>query len=166
MEVMRYQDLYEPITAAEDDPTSAVLMDPLPDQPNILGISVLRPYTRTVSHQWLLNYRQQSITPQGLVSRDWTSFPASEVKKPGPVFGTNVGRGVCVGAVPAPPPPPLALPRCPNMLEIRQVLQYLPSSKLRDRYGIWILCLNLITVIVQTAAVAFKRNFSLLMIMQ
>ena len=133
LELMRYQDLSDSMAQAEDDPSVAVLMDPLPDQPNILGVSILKPYLQNTSQQWLMNYRQSSIMPTGLISRDWTTFPSAECKKPGPAFGTNVGRGVCVGAIPVPVAQNLP-PKCPSVLEIRQVLQYLPSVKVRSRY--------------------------------
>ena len=133
-ELLRYQDVCEFMSTAEDDPTTAILMDSLPDYPGVMGITVLRPCNKGVSELWLKPYIQDTIIPPGLVSRDLTTLPAREEKKPGPKFGTDVGTGLAVGtAVRAMPAPPIL--KCPSKLKIRQILQYKPISEdLRTRF--------------------------------
>ena len=127
-ELLRYQDVAEYIAEAEDDPLTAILMDPLPDFPSVTGITVLKPYSRDVSQKWILPYTMKSIIPAGLVSRDLETLPSREVKMEGPSFGTCVGRGLVVGnVVHKEMVPPVV--QCPSMLEVRQLLQYKPVSQ-------------------------------------
>ena len=128
VELLRYQDVAEYIAAAEDDPLTAILMDPLPDFPSVTGITVLKPYTKDVSQRWLLPYAKKSIIPEGLVSRDLETLPARERPVPGLPFGTTVGRGLAIGNVVRKPAVP-AVVQCPRMLEVRQLLQYKPVSQ-------------------------------------
>jgi hypothetical protein len=133
-ELLRFQDVSEFIATAEDDLSTAILMDPLPDLPGVLGITVMKPYIKDVSSRWIRDYNLKSIIPPGLISRDLTTLPANEEKQDGPKFGTNVGQGLAVGSlVKSPPQPPIL--KCPTALEIRQLLQYKPTSEeLRDKY--------------------------------
>ena len=49
-------------------------------------------------------------------------------------FGTNVGQGMAVGSV-VKNPLKAPLLKCPNVLELRQILQYKPVTEdLRTRY--------------------------------
>lgn len=132
-ELLRYQDVANYIAQAEDDPASAILMDPLPDHPGVIGITVLKPCTKGISESWLKTYEVGAIIPPGLVSRDFRSLPAKEFKKDGPKFGTNVGQGLAIGsAVKAPSAPPAL--KCPAVLQLRQILQYKPvTQELRDK---------------------------------
>ena len=41
---------------------------------------------------WLKDKDEQLIIPQGLRERDFKIMPSRELKKPGPVFGTNAGK--------------------------------------------------------------------------
>ena len=128
MELLRYQDVADYIAAAEDDPLTAILMDPLPDFPSVTGITVLKPYTKDVSQKWILPYSKKSIIPEGLVSRDLETLPSREKKTAGPPFGTCVGRGLAIGnVVHKEPLPPMV--QCPSVLEVRQLLQYKPVSQ-------------------------------------
>lgn len=69
-ELLRYQDISEYLINAEDDPRTAILMDPLPDYPGVNGLTILTPYTQGISEQWFKQYSQESIIPLGLTSRD------------------------------------------------------------------------------------------------
>ena len=121
------------IAAAEDDLSTAILMDSLPDYPDVFGITVMKPYVKDVSSRWIRDYSQTTIIPPGLTSRHLVSLPANEMKTEGPRFGRNVGQGLAVGSlVKAPPQPPVL--KCPSSLEIRQLLQYKPvSPELREK---------------------------------
>ena len=92
------------------------------------------------------SYIQDTIIPPGLVSRDLTTIPAQEEKRPGPAFGTNVGAGLAVGsALRALPTPPIL--KCPSKLEIRQILQYKPiSEELRNGYVNWLIVVYLLSL--------------------
>ena len=127
-ELLRYQDVAEYIANAEDDPATAILMDPLADYPGVLGITVLKPYLKNHSDKWLLDYAQRSIIPSGLTSRDLKTLPAEEHKTDGPTFGTNVGSGLNIGSIMRSKPLPLAL-KCPEKLELRQIIQFRPVSE-------------------------------------
>lgn len=127
MELLRYQDVSEYIAEAEDDLSTAILMDPLPDYPGVLGITIMRPYLKDISQKWIKNYVQSSIMPPGLLSRDLSTIPAKELQLEGAAFGTNVGQGLAVGSLVRTLPQPPVL-KCPAALEIRQLLQYKPVS--------------------------------------
>ena len=126
-ELLRYQDVAEYLAYAEDDPATAILMDSLPEYPGVMGITVLKPHTKSVSDQWIKPYIQNTIVPPGLVSRDVLNLPAREEKKPGPPFGTTAGNGLAIGSAMKPTAPPQPL-RCPSKLKIRQILQYKPIT--------------------------------------
>ena len=127
-ELLRYQDIAEYMANAEDDLSTAILMDSLPDSPGVMGITVLKPYHKGVSEQWLKPYLQDTIVPPGLVSRDLTTLPAFEDVKEGPSFGTNVGQGLAVGSAVRGNTVPSLL-KCPSVLQIRQILQYKPITE-------------------------------------
>ena len=131
-ELMRYQDIAEYLTSAEQSPATAVLRDELPDFPGVMGITVLKPYFGGPSERWLKKYDQDSIIPPGIRCRDLTTLPAKEFKTPGPKFGTNVGQGLSVGAA-VKTQSKIPIVKCPNILELRQLIQYKPMSEnLRD----------------------------------
>jgi hypothetical protein len=124
-ELLRYQDISEYLSSAEDDPSVAVLKDPLADYPGVMGITILKPAAKGLSDRWLKQYDESTIVPNGLCSRDLKSLPSKEVKKEGPAFGTTLGQGLAVGSavksVPLPVPP-----KCPQVLELRQLVQFKP----------------------------------------
>lgn len=133
-ELLRYQDISEYMMNAEDDPNTAILMDPLPDHPGVLGITILKPHTKGVCESWLKPYMQESIVPPGLVSRDLLTLPAFEHKKDGPAFATKMGTGLAVGSA-VKTVPMLPIIKCPNVLQVRQILQYKPvTAELRSGY--------------------------------
>ena len=132
-ELLRYQDVADYIAHAEDDPETAILVDPLADYPGVLGITVLKPYLKDVSQQWFQTYSAQSILPPGLCSRDLQKLPYHETRTDGPKFGTEVGQGLAIGSMMKPIPAPPIL-KCPSVLEVRQILQYKPiTEELRSR---------------------------------
>jgi hypothetical protein len=70
--------------ASERNPATAVLKEPLHEYPGVLGMTILKPYIGGLSQRWLKQYDQPSIIPAGIRSRDLTTLPAKEYKKPGP----------------------------------------------------------------------------------
>ena len=132
-QLLRYEDVADYIAEAEDDPSTAILVDPLPDYPGVLGITILKPYLKDISQQWLTNYMESNIIPAGLTSRDLQSFPPTENVQEGPQFGTSTGRGLMVGgSMKQTMVQPIL--KCPSALQVRQILQYKPmSGQLRTR---------------------------------
>ncbi|XP_046333573.2 sperm-associated antigen 17-like isoform X4 [Haliotis rufescens] len=127
-ELMRYQDVAEYLTSAEDSTATAVVKDPLPDHPGVTGITILKPYIGGPSDRWLKKYDMESIIPNGIRSRDLTTLPPQEEKKEGPAFGTNVGQGLAIGAA-VRSPTRIPILKCPSVLELRQVVQYKPVTE-------------------------------------
>ena len=133
--VLTFQDIAEYLTSAERNPATAVLKEPLPEYPGVVGMTILKPYIGGLSERWLKNYDQASIVPNGIRSRDLTTLPPREYKKPGPPFGTNVGQGLNVGAA-IRTQSRIPILKCPAALELRQFVQYKPVSEdLRERSG-------------------------------
>nr|KAG5694504.1 hypothetical protein BaRGS_014235 [Batillaria attramentaria] len=127
-ELLRYQDIAEYLTSAERNPATAVLKEPLPEYPGVVGMTILKPYIGGVSDRWFKKYDQPSIIPNGIRSRDLTTLPPKEYKKPGAKFGTNVGQGLSVGgAVKMQQRIPIL--KCPSALELRQFVQYKPMNE-------------------------------------
>ena len=103
-------------------------------------MTILKPYIGGLSERWLKNYDQPSIIPNGIRSRDLTTLPPKEFKKPGPKFGTNVGQGLNVGAA-IRTQSRIPILKCPVALELRQFVQYKPVSEdLRERLGFHSVC--------------------------
>ncbi|XP_064627357.1 sperm-associated antigen 17-like isoform X2 [Lineus longissimus] len=127
-EMLRYQDISEYLSLAEADPNVAVLKDPLADYPGVMGITILKPAAKGISEQWLKQYDEPTIVPNGLRSRDLKSLPSKEAKKEGPEFGTTLGQGLAVGSAVKPPPLPVP-PKCPQVLELRQLVQFKPVTE-------------------------------------
>lgn len=126
-ELLRYQDIAEYLTGAEQSPATAVLRDELPDFPGVTGITILKPYVGGPSERWLKKYDQESIIPPGIRCRDLTTLPPKEFKSPGPNFGQNVGQGLSVGGA-VKPQTRISIVKCPSVLELRQLIQYKPMA--------------------------------------
>ncbi|XP_053716794.1 sperm-associated antigen 17 [Synchiropus splendidus] len=117
---------------AYSDQTVALLKEPLTERLDELAITILKPSHLSVWSKWLLRKQVQEITPPNLLNRNWKDFPRIEMKTPGAVFGTDVGCSLNIKERPA---RPTSLPTrsCPKLLEIREVLQYLPfTASFRD----------------------------------
>lgn len=142
-ELLRYQDIAEYLTNAEQNPATAVLKDPLADYPGVMGITILRPSLKGPSEKWFKKYDQQSIIPPGIRSRDLTTLPPKEFKTEGPKFGTNVGQGLSVGAA-VKSQTRVPIIKCPQEVELRQLIQYKPVvAELRQRWAMILWTLRL-----------------------
>ncbi|KAH9508941.1 hypothetical protein Btru_048357, partial [Bulinus truncatus] len=132
-ELLRFQDVAEYLSHAELNPATAVLKEPIPDHPGVTGITILKPYLSNLSDKWLKKYDQESIIPPGIRCRDLINLPPKEFKKPGPKFGTNVGKGLNIGSLNK-GPNRIPILKCPSKLELRQLIQYKPmTEQLRNR---------------------------------
>ncbi|ESO93308.1 hypothetical protein LOTGIDRAFT_232733 [Lottia gigantea] len=114
-------------SVAEKNPAIAVCKDPITECPGVFGINVLKPFLGGPSQQWFKDYDLDSIIPNGIRSRDLTNLPPKEYKKPGPPFGTNVGKGLAIGSTQK-TSRRVAILKCPDILEIRQLVQYEPIT--------------------------------------
>ncbi|KAL8578119.1 hypothetical protein ACOMHN_055439 [Nucella lapillus] len=132
-ELLRYQDIAEYLTSSERNPATAVLKEPIPEYPGVVGMTILKPYIGGLSERWLKTYDQASIVPNGIRSRDLSNLPPREFKKPGPKFGSNVGQGLSVGAA-IKTQARIPILKCPGALEVMQFVQYKPVTEdLRHR---------------------------------
>ncbi|XP_033635929.1 sperm-associated antigen 17-like [Asterias rubens] len=133
IELLRGNDIETYFKRASLDPNTAILSDPLPDHPDVNGITIMRPYTANLSKTWLMTLDEPNIVPPNLRSRDFTKLPAREYKTPGPNFGTKVGKGLAVGSRSS-SKGCLSIPKCPKELEIRQFVEYKPiDEELRQK---------------------------------
>ncbi|XP_053898526.1 sperm-associated antigen 17 isoform X3 [Malaclemys terrapin pileata] len=124
-ELLRNSDIEEYLALAYGDPATAVLQEPVQECPGVLSITVLRPLTET--SPWVMKRESSNIVPPSLQSRNWDTFPPFERKIPGPPFGTHIWKGLCIGSKELTGSPAPVL-KCPNVLQIRQLIQYEPIS--------------------------------------
>ncbi|KAK2570951.1 Sperm-associated antigen 17 [Acropora cervicornis] len=126
-ELLRHVDVKEFLDRAEDDLATAVLKSPLEGHPDVMGLTIIKPYSGGTSKIWLKEKDDQLIIPQGLRERDFKQMPPVEFKKQGPAFGINAGQGLNIGSSVKPMPPPQIT--CPQTIEFRQLIQYKPLTK-------------------------------------
>ncbi|EMP28178.1 Sperm-associated antigen 17 [Chelonia mydas] len=130
-ELLRNSDIEEYLALAYGDPATAVLQEPVQECPGVLSITVLRPLTET--SPWVMKRESSNIVPPSLQSRNWDTFPPFERKIPGPPFGTHIWKGLCIGSKELTGSPAPVL-KCPNVLQIRHLIQYEPvSDELRQK---------------------------------
>ena len=91
-ELLRHNDIISLLQRAEEDPSIVVLVDPIPEQPNVKGVTVMQPSFSATGDRWIIQKDEKNIIPKNLTSRDLKTLPPREYKKPGPKFGTNVGK--------------------------------------------------------------------------
>ncbi|XP_005076718.1 sperm-associated antigen 17 [Mesocricetus auratus] len=121
MELLRDSDIEEYLSLAYGESTTVVLQEPVQEHPGALSITVLRPFHE--ASPWLMKKELDTIIPPNLQSRSWESFPSVEKKTPGPPFGTQIWKGLCIGSkqltnVPAP------ILKDPKVLQMRQFIQH------------------------------------------
>ncbi|CAM5077963.1 unnamed protein product [Natator depressus] len=130
-ELLRNSDIEEYLALAYGDPATAVLQEPVQECPGVLSITVLRPLTET--SPWVMKRESSNIVPPSLQSRNWDTFPPFERKIPGPPFGTHIWKGLCIGSKELTGSPAPVL-KCPNVLQIRHLIQYEPvNDELRQK---------------------------------
>ncbi|KAK7807810.1 hypothetical protein U0070_012044 [Myodes glareolus] len=121
VELLRDSDIEEYLSLAYGESTTVVLQEPVQEQPGALSITVLRPFHE--ASPWLMKKELDTIVPPNLQSRSWETFPSVEKKTPGPPFGTQIWKGLCIGSkqltnAPAP------ILRGPKVLQMRQFFQH------------------------------------------
>ncbi|XP_050013472.1 sperm-associated antigen 17 [Alexandromys fortis] len=121
VELLRDSDIEEYLSLAYGESTTVVLQEPVQEQPGALSITVLRPFYE--ASPWLMKKELDTIVPPNLQSRSWERFPSVEKKTPGPPFGTQIWKGLCIGSkqltnAPAP------ILKGPKVLQMRQFFQH------------------------------------------
>ncbi|CAH6928396.1 Spag17 [Phodopus roborovskii] len=121
VELLRDSDIEEYLSLAYGESTTVVLQEPVQEHPGALSITVLRPFHE--ASPWLMKKELDSIVPPNLQSRSWERFPSVEKKTPGPPFGTQIWKGLCIGSkqltnAPAP------ILKGPKVLQMRQFIQH------------------------------------------
>ncbi|KAH0518407.1 Sperm-associated antigen 17 [Microtus ochrogaster] len=121
VELLRDSDIEEYLSLAYGESTTVVLQEPVQEQPGALSITVLRPFYE--ASPWVMKKELDTIVPPNLQSRSWERFPSVEKKTPGPPFGTQIWKGLCIGSkqltnAPAP------ILKGPKVLQMRQFFQH------------------------------------------
>nr|XP_004026481.4 sperm-associated antigen 17 [Gorilla gorilla gorilla]XP_055232730.1 sperm-associated antigen 17 [Gorilla gorilla gorilla] len=120
MELLRDSDIEEYLSLAYKESNTVVLQEPVQEQPGTLTITVLRPFHE--ASPWQVK-KEDTIVPPNLRSRSWETFPSVEKKTPGPPFGTQIWKGLCIESkqlVSAPG----AILKSPSVLQMRQFIQH------------------------------------------
>ncbi|XP_030912571.1 sperm-associated antigen 17 [Geospiza fortis] len=128
-ELLRTKDVHEYMAEACSDPATAVLRDPVQEQPGVLSITVLRPMAE--SSPWVMKKEPESIVPPYLQpeTQKESSPPEGEIKGP---LVRCVWKGLSIGEARASLPAPVR--KCPKKLQIRQLFQYKPlCDELREK---------------------------------
>ncbi|XP_010629488.1 sperm-associated antigen 17 isoform X2 [Fukomys damarensis] len=121
MELLRDSDIEEHLSLAYGESTTAVVQEPVQEQPGALSITILRPFHE--ASPWLMKKELETIVPPNLQSRSWETFPSTERKTPGPPFGTQIWKGLSIGykqLMNAPAP----VLKDPKVLQMRQFIQH------------------------------------------
>ncbi|KAJ8405931.1 hypothetical protein AAFF_G00308190 [Aldrovandia affinis] len=140
MELLRYHDVEDFLCSADSDPSVAVLREPVPELPGVVGVTVLRPCPKDVWTRWLIPKKSDDIIPPNLRSRRWDTFPSTEHQQHhqrSSAFSEEdtrasvrhrPGKGLCLKERPAPRPASPVL-TCPEVLQARQLIRYQPISR-------------------------------------
>ncbi|XP_029419263.1 sperm-associated antigen 17, partial [Nannospalax galili] len=121
VELLRDSDIEEYLSLAYAESTTVVLQDPVQEHPGALSITVLRPFHE--ASPWLMKKELDTIVPPNLQSRSWEKFPPVEKKTPGPPFGTQIWKGLCIGSKQLTSAPAPIL-KDPKVLQMRQFIQH------------------------------------------
>ncbi|XP_031230830.1 sperm-associated antigen 17 isoform X2 [Mastomys coucha] len=121
VELLRDSDIEEFLSLAYGESTTVVLQEPVQEHPGALSITVLRPFHE--ASQWIMKKELDTIVPPNLQSRSWERFPSVEKKTPGPPFGTQIWKGLCIGSKPLTNVPAPIL-EGPKVLQMRQFIQH------------------------------------------
>ncbi|XP_072556937.1 sperm-associated antigen 17 isoform X4 [Paramormyrops kingsleyae] len=131
-ELLSLEDVEDCLDKAQADPKVAVLKEAMPEFPGVLGITVLKPCLKDSASRWIIQKQNPDIMPLNLRSRKWDLFPSRESKLPDPPTGTCMSRDPSQSERQRSPLHP-PLQACPELLEVRHIIQYQPvSNQLRQ----------------------------------
>ncbi|XP_064266416.1 sperm-associated antigen 17 isoform X4 [Passer domesticus] len=129
-ELLRTKDVYKYLSEVCSDPATAVLKDPVEEQPGVVSITVLRPMAE--ESPWVMKKKPESIVPLYLQSVIQAESSPPEAKITRNPVRRSARKGLSIGAVPLSLPVPVQ--KCPKKLQIRQLFQYKPlCDELREK---------------------------------
>ncbi|XP_053826887.1 sperm-associated antigen 17 isoform X2 [Vidua macroura] len=130
MELLREKDVHKYVAEACSDPATAVLRDPVQEQPGVLSITILRPMAE--ASPWVMKKEPESIVPPYLQSGTQKESSPPEEEITGHPIRRCVWKGLSIGAARFSLPVPVR--KCPKKLQIRQLFQYKPlCDELREK---------------------------------
>ncbi|XP_052558893.1 sperm-associated antigen 17 [Tympanuchus pallidicinctus] len=127
-ELLRSKDVEEYLAEVCDDPTVAVLQEPVQGYPGAVSITILFPLSE--ASPWVMKKEPESIVPPNLWPRTWNAFSPYEKET---TVRAHTWKGLCIGSKEE---TCLLVPvrKCPNKLQIRQLFHYEPlSDELRTK---------------------------------
>ncbi|XP_037990699.1 sperm-associated antigen 17 isoform X2 [Motacilla alba alba] len=131
-ELLRTKDVLKYMAEACSDPATAVLQDPVEEQPGVLSITILRPMAE--ASPWVMKKEPESIVPPYLQTETQkkSSPPEGEITgHTGHPLRRRAWKGLSIGAARLSLPVPVR--KCPKKLQIRQLFQYKPlCDELRE----------------------------------
>lgn len=126
-ELHRNSTIEDFVSSAKSCLCKVVVKDTVPRQPDISTTTVIEPvYDPRVSPVFVA-LKEDSIVPHNLRCGDIKSPPHTDPTKPKPKFGTLVGKGLTIGSLEKPKPPP-GCGSIPVALEYRQFLHMQPLT--------------------------------------
>ncbi|XP_059696328.1 sperm-associated antigen 17 [Haemorhous mexicanus] len=129
-ELLRTKDVHKYMAEACSDPATAVLQDPVQEQPGVLSITVLRPMAE--ASPWVMKKEPESIVPPYLQKDTQKESSPPEGDITGHPVRRCAWKGLSIGAARVSLPVPVR--KCPKKLQIRQLFQYKPLyDELREK---------------------------------
>ncbi|XP_015485401.1 sperm-associated antigen 17 isoform X1 [Parus major] len=129
-ELLREKDVHQCMAEACSDPATAVLRDPVQEQPGAVSITILRPMAE--ASPWVMKKEPESIVPPYLRSGTQEESYPPEREITGPPVQRRVWKGLSIGS--AQLSLPMSVQKCPKKLQIRQLFQYKPlCDELREK---------------------------------
>ncbi|OWK63893.1 Sperm-associated antigen 17 [Lonchura striata] len=129
-ELLREKDVHKYMAEACSDPATAVLQDPVQEQPGVLSITILHPMAE--ESPWVMKKEPESIVPPYLQSGTQKESSPPEEEITGHPIRRWVWKSLGIGAAHLSLPVPVR--KCPQKLQIRQLFQYKPlCDELREK---------------------------------
>nr|XP_030122486.3 sperm-associated antigen 17 [Taeniopygia guttata] len=129
-ELLREKDVHKYMAEACSDPATAVLQDPVQEQPGVLSITILHPMAE--ESPWVMKKEPESIVPPYLQSGTQKESSPPEEEITGHPIRRWVWKSLGIGAARLSLPVPVR--KCPQKLQIRQLFQYKPlCDELREK---------------------------------
>ncbi|XP_041267052.1 sperm-associated antigen 17 isoform X3 [Onychostruthus taczanowskii] len=129
-ELLRTKDVHKYLAEACSDPATAVLKNPVQEQPGVVSITVLRPMAE--ASPWVMKKEPECIVPLYLQSVTQEESSPPEGKITSHPVRRSARKGLSIGAACLSLPVPVR--KCPKKLQIRQLFQYKPlCDELREK---------------------------------
>ena len=123
------------VSSAKSTPCKVVVKGTVPSQPDIKTTTVIEPIHNPRVTPVEVSLKEDSIVPLNLRCGDIKIPPRTDPNKPKPKFGSLVGKGLSIGSIEKPLPPPGCV-GIPIALKYREFLHLKPLTDSR-RDGIY-----------------------------